>query len=125
MDGTSITVLVADTTSVVREGFRVLLESFGMRVVGRASSLEQSVAELAHLRPDAIVLNVTIEDVEATIGALRQASPGSALITYAGFGGDQPPDETLWSRADAHVSMTHTRTEMVETIRRAVALRQA
>lgn len=125
MDGTSITVLVADTTSVVREGFRVLLESFGMRVVGRASSVEQSVAELARLRPDAIVLNVTIEDVEATIGALRQASPGSALITYAGFGGDQSPDETLWSRADAHVSMTHTRAEMVETIRRAVALRQA
>ncbi len=125
MDGTSITVLVADTTSVVREGFRVLLESFGMHVVGRASSVEQSVAELARLRPDAIVLNVTIEDVEATIGALRQASPGSALITYAGFGGDQPPDETLWSRADAHVSMTHTRTEMIETIRRAVALRQA
>lgn len=125
MNGTSITVLVADTTSVVREGFRVLLESFGMRVVGRASSVEQSVAELARLRPDAIVLNVAMEDAEATIGALRQASPGSALITYAGFDGNEPPDETLWSCADAHVSMAHTRGEMVEAIREAVARRQA
>ncbi len=124
MDRTSITVLVADTTSVVREGFRVLLESYDIQVVGRASSVEQSVAELARLRPDAIVLNVAIEDVEATIGALRQASPGSALITYAGFGGDEPPDETLWNHADAHVSMARTRTEMVETIREAVARRQ-
>lgn len=125
MDGTSITVLVADTTSVVREGFRVLLESFDIQVVGQASSVEQSVAELGRLQPDAIVLNVAIENVEATIGALRKASPGSALITYAGFGGDEPPDEALCSRADAHVSMAGTRSEMVETIREAVARRQA
>lgn len=125
MSATPITVLVADTTSVVREGFRVLLESYDIEVVGRASSVEQSVAELARLRPDAIVLNVAIENAEATIGALRQASPGSALITYAGFGDDQPPDETLWSRADAHVSMSRSRSAMIETIRDAVARRQA
>ncbi len=125
MNNTAITVLVADTTSVVREGFRVLLESFGMRVVGRASSVEQSVEELARLRPDAIVLNIAMDDAEATIGALRQASPGSALITYAGFAGAEPPDEALWSHADAHVSMARTRSEMVEAIREAVARRRA
>jgi DNA-binding NarL/FixJ family response regulator len=123
----SATVIVADDLYVVREGFRVLLESFGLEVLGGASSPEQSVAQLARLEPDAVILNIAMRDADPakTIGALRQVNPQCAVITYSGFNEDGPSDEPAVTFADAHVHLRRTRREMVQAILDAVARRRA
>ena len=63
--------MVADGESLVRAGFRLLLEATGsVSVVGEAANGEEAVALARQLRPDVALVDVTLpglDSVEATV----------------------------------------------------------
>ena len=75
-----IRVLVADDHAVLRAGLRMLLEAQpDMTVVGEADSAEQAAALDADLRPDVVLMDLTLP---ARLGALNTAPSGLAAIRH-------------------------------------------
>lgn len=64
-------VLLADDHRMVREGLRAVLEKAGVLVVGEAANGRQAVSEAARLRPDVVVMDVGMPELNG-IDATRQ-----------------------------------------------------
>lgn len=56
----AVRIVLADDHAMVRMGFRMLLEGAGAEVIGEASSGEEAIRALAELRPDVLVMDVTM-----------------------------------------------------------------
>jgi two-component system, NarL family, invasion response regulator UvrY len=70
--GNSITVLLVDDHAVVREGYRRLLErSSGIAVIGEAASAGEAYQSFCQLRPDVVVMDISLPDVSG-IEAMRR-----------------------------------------------------
>ncbi|MBA2530227.1 MAG: response regulator transcription factor, partial [Euzebyales bacterium] len=84
-----IHVLLADDHPVVRQGLRAFLESRdGMAVVGEAANGVEAVAAAARLRPDVVVMDLVMPDMDgvtatARITAMRPAPRVLVLTSFA------------------------------------------
>lgn len=68
-------VMLADDHSVVRLGFRLLLEGAGATVVGEAETGEAAVRMYGELRPDVLVMDVSMPGIGG-LGALERLLAG-------------------------------------------------
>jgi two-component system response regulator NreC len=87
-----IRVAVADGHSLVRSGMqRLLSEQDGISVVSSSSSFDEAIRHLRGHRPDVLVYDPSAEEeveiCEETIDALKDASPGTAILVLSP-GGD-------------------------------------
>ncbi len=69
-------VLIVDDHAAFRASARALLEAEGFDVVGEAADGEQAVGEVERLRPDVVLLDVQLPDVDGFAVADRLASAG-------------------------------------------------
>ncbi len=70
-----IRVLLVDDHTVVRQGFRRILETDNaIEVVGEASTGERAVALAAELRPDVIVMDLALGDIDGIEATRRIAA---------------------------------------------------
>jgi DNA-binding NarL/FixJ family response regulator len=80
----TVTVLLVDDQSLLRKGFRMILEGqTGIQVVGEASDGEEAVAMTAQLRPDVALMDVRMpgmDGIEATSRIIATGSPTRVLI---------------------------------------------
>lgn len=60
MSSGEIRILIVDDHALVREGIRIALTSPGFRVIGEAGTGPQGVEEALRLRPDVVVLDVSL-----------------------------------------------------------------
>ncbi len=75
----SIGVLLADDQAMVRAGFRMILESDpGISVVGEAANGEQAVASTRRLRPDVVLMDIQMPDVDG-LAATRRITAAAEL----------------------------------------------
>src|SRR3954449_7485981 len=73
----AVRVLLADGQSLVRAGFRVLLEAREhISVVGEAANGEEAVAAAHRLRPDVALIDATLPGLDS-VQATHQISSGS------------------------------------------------
>src|SRR5574338_751048 len=85
----AIRVLLVDDHELMREGLRAILErERGIEVVGEAASGREAVAQAGSLRPDVVIMDVAMKDlngIEATrqIRAERAAARVVALSSHA------------------------------------------
>jgi DNA-binding NarL/FixJ family response regulator len=71
----SIRLLLVDDHEIVRAGLRALLQRQpDMEVVGEASDGAEAVRQVSQLRPDVVLLDITMPDMDST-RALRATSP--------------------------------------------------
>jgi DNA-binding NarL/FixJ family response regulator len=86
-----ITVLLADDHAIVREGLRKVLElEKNLRVLGEAANGRQAVALAGKLRPDVVLMDVSmplLNGVEAT-RQLLAASPATKVVMLSAHGDD-------------------------------------
>jgi DNA-binding NarL/FixJ family response regulator len=72
----SLGVLIVDDQALVRAGFRMILEAEeDMEVVGEAADGREAVAEVRRLRPDVVLMDVRMPDVDG-IEATRRLLGG-------------------------------------------------
>ena len=81
---TPLQLLVVDDHAVVRRGVRALLESQpGWEVCGEATNGEEAVSKAAELKPDIVVLDISLpglNGLEATSRILKESPESEVLI---------------------------------------------
>jgi DNA-binding NarL/FixJ family response regulator len=81
---TAVRVLIADDQSMVRRGFRMILESEpGVEVVAEAADGEQAVAAWRRFEPDVVLMDVRMpvrDGLEATRAILSEPTPTRVII---------------------------------------------
>jgi DNA-binding NarL/FixJ family response regulator len=79
------TLLIVDDHHDFRREARSLLEAEGLRVIGEASDGASALAEVASLRPDVVLLDIGLPDLDGFEIAARLAdhdpAPGVVLIS--------------------------------------------
>jgi DNA-binding NarL/FixJ family response regulator len=66
-----VKVLLADDHAMVREGLRAVLEKAGVRVVAEAANGREAVAEALRLRPDVVVMDLAMPELNGVDAARR------------------------------------------------------
>jgi DNA-binding NarL/FixJ family response regulator len=70
------TLLIVDDHADFRESARALLEAQGFDVVGEAADGKQAIGEVKRLRPEVVLLDVQLPDVDGFAVAERLAAEG-------------------------------------------------
>jgi DNA-binding NarL/FixJ family response regulator/class 3 adenylate cyclase len=80
-DSERLSVLIADDQALVRAGFRMILDAESdVDVVGEASSGAEAVAEVRRLRPDIVLMDVRMPEMDG-IEATRQLLADDGVVT--------------------------------------------
>jgi DNA-binding NarL/FixJ family response regulator len=84
-------VLIADDHPLTREALSALLGANGFDVVGQASGGQEAIEHAAALRPDLVVLDLTMPDVDglAALPRIREASPETAVVVLTASEDDE------------------------------------
>ncbi len=116
-------ILVADDHEVVRRGVRAVLEGqAGWVVCGEASSGREAVAKAIELRPDVVVLDVTMPELnglEATLQIRRAVSSKILILTV--HESDQIVADIVDAGAHGYVLKTDAGRTLVDAIRAVLA----
>jgi len=77
----SLGVLIADDQALVRAGFRMILEAeHDIQVVGEAADGREAVAEARRLRPDIVLMDVRMPDVDGIEATRRLLGDDGAAV---------------------------------------------
>ena len=89
----SISVLIVDDQALVRTGFRMILEAEAdLEVVGEAADGLQAIDEARRLRPDVILMDVRmpeLDGIEATRRLLENGSSDARVVMLTTFDMDE------------------------------------
>jgi len=115
-----IRILLVDDHSIVREGFRMLLESKpDMEVVGEASDGAEGVAMARELRPDVVLMDFSMpgmNGVEAT-RRIREEAPEARVIGLSMYEESERAAAMINAGASAYLDKTGKQSILLEQIR--------
>jgi len=118
-----VRILIADDHEVVRQGVQVLLQGqAGWVVCGAASTGREAVAKAIDLRPDVVVLDVSMPELnglEAT-RQIRRVLPAVKILILTMHDSDQLATELLDAGAQGYVLKSEAGRTLVEAIRAAL-----
>jgi DNA-binding NarL/FixJ family response regulator len=119
-----ITVLLADPHGLVRKGLRRLLEDDpGIRVVGEAANGAEAVARARELRPDAVVMDVAMPEMDG-IQATREilhAAPQTAVVLLGLGAGERYVRQAFAAGARGYLLKSAPEVDLPGAIREAAA----
>jgi DNA-binding NarL/FixJ family response regulator len=105
-DGRTIGVVLCDDMPDLRELTRYGLEQdLRLRVLGEAGSAEECFDAVRALSPDALLLDVTLPDMDGleAIPELREIAPDLAIVVFSGMDAGRMEGRALARGADAYV----------------------
>src|SRR5688500_4669891 len=105
-DGRTIGVVLCDDMPDLRELTRYGLEQdLRLRVLGEAGSAEECFDAVRALSPDALLLDVTLPDMNGleAIPELREIAPELAIVVFSGMDAGRMEGRALARGADAYV----------------------
>ncbi len=118
--GTSVRVLLADDHQVLRQGLAALLaEEADIQVVGQASNGREAVAMAERLRPDVIIMDVAMPELDG-IAATREIvsrHPGIRVIGLSMFDEADMAETMLQAGADLFLPKAGASEELLAAIR--------
>jgi len=92
----SIDVLIADDQALVRAGFRMVLEAEeDIAVVGEAANGEQAVHSAQRLRPDVVLMDIRMPELDGIAATRQIAGAAEARGEGEGEAGDGLPPRVL------------------------------
>ncbi|MER5427111.1 response regulator transcription factor [Streptosporangium roseum] len=116
----SVRVLVADDQAPVRGGFRMILEARAdLEVVGEAGDGREAVALVERLRPDVVLMDVRMPDVDGLEATRRIVASGSLarVIVLTTYDVDEAVFAALRAGASAFLLKDVRPAELVEAVR--------
>jgi DNA-binding NarL/FixJ family response regulator len=118
-DSAAISVVLADDHPVVRDGLSALLGSVpGIEVIGTAATGREAVRAAVTLRPDVLVLDIQMPDLDG-VGAAREisrAAPAVAVLMLTMFDDDGSVLAAMRAGASGYVLKGATQNEIVRAI---------
>lgn len=116
----TITILLCDDHTAVREGLRLLLESAeDIKVVGEVENGRRAVEETKRLSPDVVVLDLSmpiLNGIEAARQITRNSTPPKMLILSA-FSDDQHIQEAIEAGAAGYLTKGDSADVLLQAIR--------
>jgi DNA-binding NarL/FixJ family response regulator len=106
VNGRQIRVVLCDDAPSFRALMRYSLEEDpALRVVGEAADGEAGVQVVADVRPDVVLLDLSMPRLEGidAIARMLEASPSSRIVAFSGFAADDMADVALERGAHAYV----------------------
>lgn len=115
-----IRVVVADDHALFREGIvGILHHDADIEVVGEAATGVEAVARCAELRPDIVLLDIAMPDLDGieAIGQLSRRSPHTGVVMLTMLEDDAPLGAALRAGARGYLLKGATGAEVAATIR--------
>jgi NarL family two-component system response regulator LiaR len=116
----TIRVLVADDHTIVRKGIGALLATEpGIEVVGEAENGEEAVSQAERLRPDVILMDLVMPEVDG-IEAIRRImadQPEARIVVMTSFAGDDKVFPAIKAGALGYLLKDSGPEELVQAIR--------
>jgi len=115
-----ITVLIADDHAIVREGLRLILETFeDITVVGEAGDGQEALRETQRVRPDVVLMDLSmplLNGVEATRRITREY-PGTRVIILSSYSDDEHVQHALEAGAAGYLMKETASEDLLQAIR--------
>jgi DNA-binding NarL/FixJ family response regulator len=122
-----IRVALCDDARAVKMFFRQVLEEDGdIQVVSATSTGRAALAALGHDRPDALLLDLVLPDVDdpgALVRALRERSPATAIVLISNMPEPNLRDEAGRVGADGWMLKAQRPEQLRAAVREAVVAR--
>jgi DNA-binding NarL/FixJ family response regulator len=120
----SITVVVADDQTAVREGLALMLGLLDdVAVVGEASDGEQALALVAEHAPDVVLMDLRmprVDGVQAT-ARIRAGHPGTQVVVLTTYADDEHILAALRAGARGYLTKDAGRVQIAQAVRAAAA----
>ncbi len=119
MDQNKISVLLADDHAVVRDGVRYILESSGeIIVVGQADDGLEAVQLAAELRPDVVVIDISMSGMNGLDATqrIRHVSPETKVVILSMHGTKEHICRALHAGARGYVLKECAGREVIEAV---------
>jgi DNA-binding NarL/FixJ family response regulator len=116
----TLTVVLADSQPVVRDGMRALLAGVGgIEVVAEAGTGRDAVRESMQYRPDVLILDLRMADQggAATIREVRRAVPGTAVLVFTQADDDESVFSAMRAGARGYLLKRAERDDIVRAIK--------
>jgi DNA-binding NarL/FixJ family response regulator len=112
-------ILIADDSQLVRRGIGVLLNEPPCQICGEASNAGEMLLKAHELRPDMVLLDVSMPGVNGFEAArrLRQQIPGIKILIMSQHDPSRMSTPSLEAGADGFVDKGRLATDLLPTIR--------
>lgn len=115
-----IQILLVDDHNMVRQGLRVLLEAEqDIEIIGEAETGRQAVQMVKNLRPDVIVMDVAMPNLnglEATRQIMKEA-PGSKVLVLSSYSDDEYVHQLTEAGASGYLLKQTASADLIKAVR--------
>ncbi|HKV47227.1 MAG TPA: response regulator transcription factor [Candidatus Acidoferrales bacterium] len=115
----SLRILIADDHDLMRRGLRTLLESHpGWTVCAEASTGREAVAKAEELRPDIVIMDITMPELNGVEAARRilKASPSTEILILSVHHSDQLIREILAAGVRGYIVKSDSDRDLVVAV---------
>ena len=118
--GLMVRVLIADDHTMVREGLRWALEHAGLDVVGEASDGEEAVEMAEALRPDVVLMDLSLPVLSgvAATKRIRTLVRGTSVLALSMLSDETAVSSALGAGAAGYLVKDCTTNEIVDAVNR-------
>jgi DNA-binding NarL/FixJ family response regulator len=125
--GDVITVVLCDDVPQLRTLLRYAFDELGgLEVVGEAGDGRAGVEAIGRLRPDAVVLDLSMPGLDGlqAIPRIQAASPVTAIVVFSGYTADRMAEEAITLGADLYLEKGENIDTVASAVRAAVVRRR-
>jgi|SRR5215208_3584690 len=119
-----ITVFIVDDVPDMRMLLRVVIEAdSGLQVVGEAGDGATAVKEIARIKPDVVLLDLSLPGMDGleALPLIHEAAPGTQIVVFSGYTSERMAQAALDRHAARYVEKGSRIEELPKIVREVAA----